>query len=67
MKKKYYPISNFVCPECETIVPLPRVKKQREKKHIKDIYCPGCRKVRKFVEITRKDYYVTLEGNVIYS
>ena len=50
-KRKAYLISNFVCPECGMIMPLPRPKgKQRKRGHIKDLWCPKCRCTRKFIE-----------------
>lgn len=48
---KYFTISNFICPECNGVIPLPRRKtREREKGHIKDIYCPWCNKVQKTIE-----------------
>lgn len=63
-KRRYYSISDFVCPECGMIIPLPRLQ-QREKGHIKDLYCPGCKTERKFVEYRRKDVYKTLDGTIV--
>lgn len=66
--KRRYTISNFMCTECEFIIPLPRRReKQREKGHIKDIYCPNCKTKRKFREIRYVDIYKTLDGEVIYN
>lgn len=46
-----FTISQFKCQECGHIIPLPRKKKrEREKGHIKDIYCPWCDKVTKTIE-----------------
>ena len=68
MKRSGCLISNFVCPECKKIVPLPRNHgRQRKKNHIKDIYCPFCKEVRKFTEITYKHIYEMEDGRVIYS
>ena len=61
-------ISNFVCQDCGKVLMFPRNHgRQRKKNHIKDIYCPYCRDVRKFHEVTYKDSYVTADGLVIYS
>jgi len=53
MGRKNFTISDFYCTECGTDMPLPRVKNQREKGHIKDIYCPKCKQIKKFVEVKR--------------
>ena len=59
--------SDFICPECGTVIPLPRIHgRRREKNHIKDLYCPRCKEVRKFKEISKKDYYVNGNGEVVY-
>ena len=52
-KKKRSTISNFICPECGLEFPIPRkIGQQREKGHIKDLYCPICNKIQKFTEYT---------------
>ena len=56
MGRKKYTISDFYCKKCGTNMPLPRVKRQREKGHIKDLYCPVCKCIRKFVEIRGFDF-----------
>lgn len=67
-KRRYMVTSNFVCPECGMIMPLPRNHgNRRESGHIKDLYCPRCKETRKFTEIARKNAYTTLDGKVIYS
>lgn len=44
-------ISHLICPNCGLVFPIPRKKSsKRGKNHIKDLYCPHCRKVQKFVE-----------------
>jgi len=59
-------LSTFICPECGNTFPLMRNRsRQRERGHVKDIYCPYCHKIQKFTEIRRRDYYVA-DGNVIY-
>lgn len=65
-RRVYIKMSTFVCPECGFEMQLPRKhSKLREKGHIKDIYCPGCKAVRKFKEYTYKQCYKTLDGEVI--
>ena len=62
-----YEISNFVCPECGSLFPLPRAKSmRREKNHIKDLWCPHCRKIVKTKEIRPRDMFVTMSGKVLY-
>lgn len=44
-------IHEFICPDCGRRFPIPRKKSnRREKGHVKDIYCPFCREVKKFEE-----------------
>ena len=44
--------SNFICPECGLVMPLPRFcGQQRKKNHIKDLWCPRCREEKKFKEL----------------
>lgn len=61
-----YTISNFKCPVCGNMIPLPRTKaKPRERGHIKDLYCPWCKEVRKTKEY-QADYSIkTLSGDTI--
>jgi len=49
-------ISDFYCKECHFVIPLPRSRKQREKGHIKDVYCIHCKKVTKHLEIRETDF-----------
>lgn len=57
-------ISTFVCTQCELELPLPRIcGKQRADGHIKDLYCPKCRRVAKFKEIKYNQYYKNLAGD----
>lgn len=66
MKKQVTTISYFVCPECGLEMPLSRVKcLRREKGHIKDLYCPTCKKVQKFKEIRNIDFYKNLDGETL--
>lgn len=65
-RRNYVTMSNFVCTECEMEMRLPRLHgNQRKKRHIKDIYCPKCKEVRKFVEYRYKECYKTIDGEVI--
>jgi hypothetical protein len=51
MKRRTYTISQFLCPECQNVIPLPRkANRSRENGHIKDLYCPYCNKVQKTIE-----------------
>lgn len=62
-----FEISNFICPECRNKFPLPRQKsKRRSKGHIKDLYCPFCKKVVKTMEIRPDDYIEMYDGSVFY-
>lgn len=66
MKKQVTTISYFVCHECGLEMPLSRVKcLRREKGHIKDLYCPTCKKVQKFKEIRNIDFYKNLDGEIL--
>lgn len=47
MKKKRVTIEIYICPECGLKFPIPR-ERRREKGHIKDIWCPICKKTQKF-------------------
>ena len=67
MKRKNYVQSIFVCKECGMNIPLPRIHgRQREKNHVKDIYCPRCKKVSKFKEVRYKEFFINLDGQVVY-
>lgn len=60
-RNNIYKASNFVG-ECGIIVPLPRIHRQREKGHIKDIWCPKCGKVHGFREYKNNEFYMTIDG-----
>lgn len=63
----WHTISNFVCEDCGMEMPLPRKRgKQREKGHIKDVFCPRCGRVSKFKEFGYKENYKNMAGEVIY-
>lgn len=66
MRRAKYHISSCVCNECETIMPIPRrIGEEREKGHIKDMYCPKCNKISKFLEIRNMDNYKNFNGEHI--
>ena len=57
-KRKPMMMSLFVCPECGLEMFLPGIHgSQREKGHIKDIYCFKCKDV--------KESYRNLDGDII--
>ena len=65
-RRDWYNISTFVCPDCGTEMPIPRwLGRRREKGHIKDLYCPKCKKIQKFKEFNNKECYKTLDGELI--
>lgn len=67
MRVNEYTISDFICPECGRSFPLPRQKsKRREKGHIKDLYCPFCKKYVKTFEERDIDFYASINGKRYY-
>ena len=67
MKTNRYTISNFICPDCGKAFPLPRPKaRRREKGHVKDLYCPFCKKKVKTTELRDIDYYVSFNKKKYY-
>ena len=65
-KGKHVMTSSFVCPECGTVIPLPRVKRRREKGHVKTFYCYKCKADRDFQEVRYKDCFETVDGKILY-
>ena len=66
MKRRPFFMSSFVCPVCKTDLQLPRPKsKQREKGHIKDLWCPICQKQRKFEERKQWEQVRTMSGEIV--
>jgi uncharacterized protein YbbK (DUF523 family) len=59
-----FTISQCVCPDCGKGFPIPRVR-QRERGHIKDIYCPFCKDVKKHIEYRAFDFYKDGFGEII--
>lgn len=50
-------ISHMHCPECGGVVPIPRSRfGEREKGHIKDMWCPFCKKEVKMKEVRSVDH-----------
>lgn len=57
-KQRFMDLSMFICPCCKKSFPIMRNHgHHREKGHIKDIWCPYCKKEQKFTEIRKNDYY----------
>ena len=57
MKIKNMNKSDMICPECGKKFPIIRIaSKTREKNHIKDLYCPYCKKEQKFLEVRSIDF-----------
>ena len=65
--RKNYSISNLVCPDCSCSFPIPRRKgSERERGHIKDLYCPFCKKETKMTEYKCNQPLRTLGGEIIF-
>lgn len=51
-------ISKFTCTKCNNIIYLPRKKgKEREKNHLKKIYCITCKEIINHSETRDIDFY----------
>lgn len=62
----FYTISQFLCPECEHTIPLPRKKQSARKNgHIKDIYCPWCNKIQHTKEYKINQPIRNIKGDII--
>lgn len=59
-RNNIYRSSRFVGVECGTIIPLPRMNRQREKGHIKDLWCPVCGKKHGFREYKGNEFIMTM-------
>ena len=60
MNNKQVNFSRFICLECEKenmIGNSLQRRRQREKYHIKDLYCPICKKLTKNVEVRSCDQF----------
>ena len=65
-RSKAVTMSSFICQDCgKTTYDLPRSRRQREKGHIKDLFCPWCNEVKKCKEIREFDAYKTLSGEIL--
>lgn len=61
-----YTISQFVCPDCGHIIPIPRKnKRRRENGHIKTLYCPWCGKRKRTMEYKDNQPIRNLNGDLI--
>lgn len=59
-------ISYFLCPSCNHTIPIPRKRnRQRERGHIKDLYCPWCDKVVKTTEYREGEPISTFDGTML--
>lgn len=66
MKNNYYTISQFLCPGCSKVIPLPRQNKRcRENGHIKDLYCPWCDTVQHMKEYKSRQPIRNMNGDKI--
>lgn len=66
MRTNKFEISEFVCQECGKSFPLPRAKARRRKEgHVKDLWCPFCQKEVKTIEYRPRDFYKTLNGDIV--
>ena len=55
MKRKTY-YTDLICPECGKIQVIYRRRTMQKKiGHIKDLWCPNCQKVCKFIELRDRD------------
>jgi len=52
-------ISDFYCTQCNNKFPLPRTGRQREKGHLKDLFCPKCHEVTKHLEVRERDFILS--------
>lgn len=67
-KHRYMKISQLICTECGAEMRIPRMHcAQREKGHLKDMYCPMCKRDTKFKEIRYNEFYKTMTGEIIAS
>lgn len=50
-KNKGFVLTNLKCGNCERTMMIPRrIGRQKQKGHIKDMWCPYCNTMSKFVE-----------------
>lgn len=61
-----FTISEFKCPECGNMIPIPRNEAQvRANKHIKDLFCPWCNKIQKTIEYKSRQPIKNMAGEII--
>jgi len=54
----YIESTDLICSTCGYIQTIQRKQSKRKKElHIKDLYCPFCKKDTKFIELVDKDKY----------
>lgn len=63
MGKDFFTVSDFFCVKCGTKgMPIPRkMSKQRERGHLKKLYCLNCKQEVNHYEIREFDYDYTYE------
>ena len=62
-RQRYMDLSDFICPQCKRRFPIMRNRgRKRKRGHIKDIWCPYCCKVQKFIEIRNDDFIYIYNG-----
>lgn len=59
-----YVASTFIG-DCGTIMPIPRMRRQREKDHRKSMWCVKCGKKHRFREVRNGEFYMTLSGEAV--
>lgn len=65
-RRNYFVISDCVCKDCGTVMPVPRNKgKRREKNHIKTMWCPVCKEMKNMVEVRDVDLQRNLLGEAV--
>lgn len=63
-RTKTFSISRFYCPDCGSIMTVPRIR-IREKFHKKDLWCTNCKKVKTMTEFRSFDFYKNMLGEKI--
>ncbi len=56
---KHTNISNCICQQCGSKFPIPRIKRQREKNHVKDLYCIVCKERTPHKELRSCDFVMS--------
>ena len=56
MRRHSVVLSDLICSECGFKMTIPRrIGAQREKYHIKDLYCVKCKNITKYIEVRNLD------------